>query len=214
MEAKITESYIRYRRWIGILGMALPFIVLFFGLFGDNGPQWYYSISATFYTNAGPAFMVIMGAVGFFLITYDPGYGVLDRAINTLTGIFALLIIFFPCSATLLSRVGLLHIPLKASAIIHNACAAVFFLLLAFTNLFLFTKSSSTPTKQKLLRNLIYRIGGIGILAFLVVQVILTAAKIDAPYTVINEAAMLFCYGVPWLVKGETILKDNPALPE
>jgi hypothetical protein len=210
---KIEESYISHRRWLGILGTALPFIVLFFGRFGENDPEWYYSISAAFYTNAAPAFTAIMGAVGVFLITYNPGYGKLDRVINILTGVFALLIAFFPRGATELSRVGLLHIPVKVSAIIHNISAAIFFLLLAFNNLFLFTKGGDNPTKEKLVRNIIYRIGGIGILGFMAIQIIITITKPEGPYTTVNEAGMLLCFGAAWLIKGETILKDNPALP-
>jgi len=208
----ISQSYLNQRRALGILGITLPFLVLFFGKLGQNSPGWFYSISATFYTNAAPVFIAIMGAVGLFLVTYDL-YSTLDRVINKLSGLFALVVAFIPCGATKMERVGLLYIPVKVSAVIHNISAAVFFLLLAFNILFLFTKSSGHPTPEKLKRNVIYRFCGIGILAFIIIQIITSIAKLDGPYTLINEAGMLLCFGIAWLIKGETLFKDKPVLP-
>jgi hypothetical protein len=218
----MNNAHIRLRQTLGALGIALPVIVVLFGLLGDNQAQWYYSISATYYTNAGPLFVAIMGAVGLFLITYQ-GYKSnsinwlnrnLDAIINTASGILALVIAFFPCSATDLSYVGILYLPLSVSSLIHNIAACVFFLLLAVNILFLFTKSISWPTKQKITRNLVYRICGSGILVFIGIQAILTVSPLSGPYTLINEAGMLLCFGIAWLIKGEALLKDKPALPD
>jgi hypothetical protein len=74
----------------------------------------------------------------------------------------------------------------------------------------LFTKSSGAGTKEKTRRNLVYRVCGIGILAFMAVQAYTSyLAKLDGLYTTANEAAMLFFFGAAWLVKGETLLKDG-----
>ena len=56
------------------------------------------------------------------------------------------------------------------------------------------------------------RIGGcdVGILVFIASQVIFSISPVSGPYTMINEAGMLLCFGVAWLVKGETIFKDKP----
>ena len=205
---KIENSYLNQRRALGVLGISLPFLVLGFGQLGQNSPQWYYSISATFYTNAGPLFIAIMGSVGVFLISYI-GYSRLDNIINKLSGLFALLIAFFPCGATELDYVGILHMPLKASAIIHNASAAIFFAMLAFNILFLFTKGSIGPTPQKIRRNRLYRTCGSGILVFMAAQVAVSVLALTGPYTLLNEMMMLFCFGLAWLVKGETFWKDK-----
>ena len=217
----IHPAYIQLRQTLGVLGIALPLLVILFGLLGHNGPEWWYSISATYYTNAGPLFIAIMGAVGLFLMTYHGYYSIspnwfvryCDRIVNTASGIFCLLVAFFPCGASELERVGILFIPVKTSAIIHDVSACILFLLLAFNILFLFTKSASNPTREKICRNRIYRICGVGILVFIASQVIFSLSSVSGPYTMINEAGMLLCFGVAWLVKGETIFKDKPALP-
>jgi len=214
MMTQIAKAYIWQRRFLGVLGITLPFLVLLFGLFGNNGPDWYYSISASAYTNAAPWFLTTMGAVGWFLIAYGAAiyreYSSLDFAINLASGIFALLISCFPCLTAAVERAGLIPLPIKTCSIIHNTSAAVFFFLLAMNILVLFTKSSGSMTKEKQRRNLIYRVCGIGILLFMAVQAYTSFfAKLDGPYTMANEAAMLFLFGAAWLVKGETLLKDS-----
>jgi len=204
----IEKAYIRLRQVLGGLGIALPVLVILFGLLGQNGPEWYYSISATYYANSGPLFIAVMGAVGLFLITYR-GYSRLDFVINLASGVFALLIAFFPCGATSDEYVGLLHLPRDISQLVHNISACVFFILLACNILFLFTKGTGEPTKQKLARNRLYRICGVGIAIFIAFQIATSLLKLPGPYTMINETVMLLCFGVAWLVKGETLLKDK-----
>jgi hypothetical protein len=201
-------NHLILRQTLGALGIALPALVILFGLFGQNGPQWWYSISATYYANSGTIFSLIMGGVAFFLITYRM-YSKLDSAVNILAGVFALLIILFPCATNLYTHVGAFQVPVGVSALIHNISACVFFVLLAFNILILFTKSGPNPTKAKLQRNRIYRICGTGIVAFMVSQVIFTLVPIVGPYTMVNEAGMLLCFGVAWLIKGGALMKDK-----
>jgi hypothetical protein len=153
-----------------------------------------------------------MVAVGIFLITYQ-GYQYIDRVVNTASGISALVITFFPCSTTSATHVGILHIPIRLSSIIHKAAAAVFFILLAFNILFLFTKTSGNPTEQKGWRNLAYYTCGFGIVFFMLLQITTSAFAVPGPTTLINETGMLFCFGVAWLIKGEVLMPDKPALP-
>jgi len=201
-------NHLILRQTLGALGIALPALVILFGLLGHNGPEWYYSISATYYANSGAVFCLVMGAVAFFLMTYRM-YSRLDYAVNILSGVFALLIILFPCATDLYTHVGTFHVPVKVSSLIHNISACIFFLLLAFNILFLFTKSVPSPTREKLKRNRLYRVCGIGILAFMASQIVFTVAPFAGPYTIINEAGMLMCFGFAWLVKGNALLKDN-----
>jgi len=203
------------RRTLGLLGITLPVMAILLGCLGNNAPGWYYSISASAYTNVAPWFIATMGAVGWFLISYAfyarEEYGKLDFAVNLASGVFALVVAFFPCWTTAVKTAGLIPLSVKACSIIHNASAAAFFLLLAFNVLFLFTKTSGNPTAEKLKRNLAYRICGCGMLAFIVSQVVTTVIKVDGPATMANEAGMLLCFGIAWLVKGEAILKDKVA---
>ena len=201
-------NFLFLRQMIGYLGIILPVLVIIFGVLGQNGPEWYYSISATYYANSGTVFTLIMGAVAFFLISYRM-YSRLDSIVNFLAGVAALLIILFPCYTTELIHVGTFQTPVDLSATIHNISACVFFCLLAFNILFLFTRSSGNPTKEKLKRNRVYRICGLCILFFMVLQVVLTLSPLTGPYTLINEAGMLIFFGVAWLVKGNALLRDN-----
>ena len=200
-------NHLILRQTLGFLGIALPALVILLGLLGYNGPQWYYSISATYYANSGTVFILIMGAVAFFLMTYRM-YSWLDSFVNFMSGVFALVIVLFPCYTTELTHVGTFNLPVELSAFIHNVAACAFFTLLAFNILFLFTRKDKHPTKQKLARNKVYRICGLGIVLFMAAQITCTFMAFTGPYTMVNEAGMLLCFGVAWLVKGQGLLKD------
>jgi hypothetical protein len=209
----IKSAYSIHRRTLGILGFALPFLVFILGQFGNNGHEWYYSISATYYTNASVLFCIILGASGIFFFFFWIGvrkeYGMLDFIVNVASGIFALLILIFPCSATELERVGLFNLPVKLSGLLHNISACAFFLLLAFNILFLFTKSSGEKTKGKIQRNRVYRACGVGILVFMGVLIATTVFQFVGPVVLICESGMLDCFAASWIVKGEAILPDE-----
>lgn len=150
---------LRLRAMIGWLGMLLPWIVV--ALIRYFPP----SISATWYTNACTPFMIILGAASFLLICYK-GYTKVDDILLTCSGIAGLLICLFPCSISEIpTKVGTFMIDADISAIIHNASAVIFFGLLSYNSLFLFTKSSGEMTRNKKMRNIIYRICGIGMIA-------------------------------------------------
>lgn len=150
---------VRLRVMIGLLGMLLPWIVaLLFG--GIPG-----SISATYYTaQCITPFMIILGAASLLLISYR-GYTKLDDIILTCAGIAGLMICLFPCYNSALSFVGTFNVPVNLSSNIHNISAVIFFALLSFNSLFLFTKSDNKHrTWKKNARNIIYVICGIGMI--------------------------------------------------
>ena len=80
--------------------------------------------------------------------------------------------------------------------------------MLSINSLFLFTLGEENPTKQKKIRNIVYRVCGIGMLCALALMVIPVSffAK-----TFIVEAIALTFFGISWLVKGQAlgILKDK-----
>ena len=150
---------VRLRVMIGLLGILLPFIVA--ALFGALPA----SISATYYVaQCITPFMIILGSASLLLISYK-GYTRLDDIILTCAGIAGLLICFCPCYSSTLTIVGTFMLPSSISGWIHNISAIVFFGLLSFNSLFLFTKSSGEMTKKKKIRNIIYIICGIGMIA-------------------------------------------------
>lgn len=190
---------VRLRTMIGWLGMLLPWIVVLLNLAFPP------SISATYYVaTCITPFMIILGSASLLLISYK-GYDWKDDLVLTSSGIAGLCICLFPCnpSASLDSVVGLLGgtfaIPAAASNTIHFISAIVFFALLAYNSIFLFTKSSGEMTKQKKIRNIIYRICGIGMLASFLIALL--------PHFYIQtwllEAIALFFFGISFLTKAE-----------
>lgn len=198
---------IRLRAILGWLGMLLPIIVCALScLFGYGVPD---SISATYYipTCITP-FMIILGSAGILLICYS-GYDNQDNIICTLAGIFALLICIFPCSnpdmiaaGLIPNRVGTFQLPADISGYIHNASAVIFFLLLAYNSLFLFTKGSDNPTLNKKKRNTIFRVCGIGMLIALIFIIPVSIFKIWSGTWVIEMIALGF-FGISWLTKSD-----------
>lgn len=184
---------LRLRALIGWLGMLLPWIVV---LLIHYIPE---SISATWYTNACTSFMIILGSASFLLICYK-GYTTSDDVLLTCSGIAGLLICLFPCSISEVSgKVGTFLIDIKISAIIHNLSAIVFFGLLSFNSFFLFTKSSGFMTRNKKIRNIIYRICGVGMMAsFLLLLLPDFYIKIW-----LVETIALFFFGISFLTKAD-----------
>lgn len=91
---------------------------------------------------------------------------------------------------------------------VHGTLAAL--LTLAYFSLFLFTMTDSRkgpPTAQKLKRNVVYRVCGYTILSVSYKPI---AEKIPSLHPVFwLDSLAVEAFGVSWLVKGETILKDK-----
>ena len=184
---------VRLRVMIGVLGMILPLIVvLLFG--GIPG-----SISETYYdAQCITPFMIILGAASVLLMSYR-GYTKVDDILLTLAGIAGLLICLFPCNNSAMAYVGTFMIPEAISGIIHNISAVIFFGILSFNSLFLFTKSNGVMTNKKKARNIIYIICGIGMIASF-------AILLFPPFygnIWVVEAIALFFFGVSFLTKAD-----------
>jgi hypothetical protein len=148
----------------------------------------------------------IISGISLFLISYH-GYSRLDSVISKLAGLFALIVGFVPTAP-----VPIKHDP---KSIIHYLAAAVFFILLSYMSICLFTKTGSgSMTKQKKERNWIYRFCGITML-FSVSCIALDnipIIKTHIPFfseTIFFETIALTFFGVSWQTKGEFILKDK-----
>lgn len=204
----VTVNTKRMRIMIGILGMLLPWLVALITL------SWPESISATYYSLfAVGTFMVILGSAGILLINYK-GYEKIDDIMATIAGIFGILICLFPMTYVDNPEIktGVLHLPSNISNIFHCISAFGFFGILAFMSFFLFTKSDNQPTKQKKIKNIIYRVCGVGMLAAFLLLLLNLIPSVDIPnLTWIVEAIALFFFGTSWIVKSDAIpwLKDN-----
>lgn len=199
----------RVRNVCGLLGGLLPFIAIFSVLLIKDRPEHaLYSISATYYLS--PALVGVLSAASIVLMCYD-GYSLLDNIVTTISGVFGLGIVLFPCTVgwhNSTDLVGFFQVPMYISNKIHCACAAIFFCLLAFNSYFLFTKTDdfATVTDNKKKRNIVYRVCAIGMLVFMIFQVISVSVSWLPGYcTMINEIALLFFFAVSWLTKGNSL---------
>ncbi|MGE4064813.1 MAG: DUF998 domain-containing protein [Rhodospirillaceae bacterium] len=208
----IIISYLGLRKFIGVLGLGLPFVLiagnLLIGRDGQRGLQP--SISDYYYTVMEGVFVGALCAIAAFLFSYR-GYDWRDRVAGLIAGAAALLVAWFPTTpdadkATEITGVG----------IVHFTAAGVFFFTLAYFCLYLFTRTRSiaTMSPRKRTRNRIYRICGwtiVGAFVALAVYFVFfkTTALTDLKPVLWLEIAMIVPFGISWLVKGEFILRDE-----
>lgn len=199
-------SYRWVRRAIGIIGIALPFVLLIGGLVLDGvGVQS--SISAYYYTVMGDVFVGSLCAQGVFLISYR--YRRRDAVLSTVAGVLVILVALLPTAPV---------DPTASQSLIgavHLVCATLYYLSLAYFSYFVFTKTDPErpPTARKLLRNKVYRTCGAVVVACLVgagVTGMLLRDSLGPLHPVFwFETLAGLAFGAAWLIKGETLLRDR-----
>lgn len=205
-EEKLNKEFLKHqRKMLGILcGLLAPLAILF-GMFGDNPDEWWYSISATYYSNAKMLMIGLLFTTFVYFVSYR-GLDFRDNVITAVSGISALGVIAFPTNTNFIdnnSTVGLFNLPVTISHTIHCGCASALFVSFAVMILFQFTQSKSKMTEQKKKRNVLYRICGYTIIAFMAWQIASVVLEIPGYWTLINEAVMLTAFAVAWLCKAE-----------
>ena len=201
----------RIRVFAGVLGMTLPWIAMLGAFIVSKAqPQtmpaefWTkLSISETYYLT--PALAGILTTAAVVLMSYK-GYSLLDHVITSLSGVFGIMIVLFPCNCPMVTNetlVGFFQLPARISDIIHCTAAVIFFILLAFNSIFLFTKDGNDKnqelSKQKKIKNFIFRVCGVGMLGGMALVLFPT---FDAQIFIAEAIALTF-FGISWLVKGE-----------
>lgn len=189
---------VRLRCTIGWLGMLLPWIVLILSLaYGYGFPV---SISATYFVQTCiTPFMITLGSAGLLLFSYK-GYDKKDDIICSLAGLSALFVCLFPCRSFTYDYVGTFNVPTVLSGMIHNISAVVFFGLLAYNSLCLFTKTSGEITENKKKRNIIFRVCGLGMIGSFVLLVPLTLLQVASCIWIVEAIALMF-FAISWLTK-------------
>jgi hypothetical protein len=213
-DKNLVIAYLLLRKVIGVLGVSLPFI-LAIGAFIFFGSELQSSLSSYYHTGMRDVFVGILWAIGFFLFSYK-GYERADNIAGNLACIFAIGVALFPTppdtdpSGTI-SWIGVLHF----------AFAALFFSTLIYFSLFLFTKTDPlrrAVTLQKLQRNKVYKVCGYTMAACILLIGIYSLLPKDTkvslePYDLVFwlETIAIIAFGISWLIKGETFLKDKVA---
>ncbi len=211
----IVISYMNLRTLIGILGMLLPVMCFAWSLIVNN-KNVLESISMYYYTNFRDMVLGVLITFSAFLITYK-GYDLLDNIITILIGVSGICIALFPCeNIEVTEKVSFLLLNNSQTSIIHYSSAGLFFTLLAYNSLFLFTKSKEQVIGKspKYYRNIIYRISGAviltGLIGILIVLLFTSKRFINKSHIIlILETIMLTAFGTSWFVKGGLILRDK-----
>ena len=211
------------RNAIGILGAALPFVLALGGLvlFSTSIQS---SLSAYYHTDMGDVFVGTLCTIGVFFYAYKGYTGELgnDKAVANWAGIFAIGVALFPADPS-----GGVGLPETFTGRVHIVCAAIFFSILAYFSLCLFTKSCFKPDDrppQKRRRDKVYRAAGYTILGSIGLIVILGGIKmlgfvsaeliqaVEAWHPVfVLESVAVIAFGVAWLTKGQALMRDDPA---
>jgi hypothetical protein len=198
-------SFLTLRKVIGVLGLTLVPILVLGTFILDHTNHVQISVSAYYYTCTRNALVGMICGISLFLLSYH-GFEKQDSIISKLAGLFALGIAFFPTSET--SDKG------DIISKLHYITAGVFFVLLSYMSIALFTKSEGTMTEQKKKRNRVYRISGIVMLVSVAGIPIDSIPAIHEQIaflkpTLILETLALTSFGFSWLIKGEFLLKDK-----
>lgn len=209
-------SYMILRKTVGVLGTALPFLISLGGLIVFKiGLQ--NSISAYYYTGMRDVFVGILWAIGIFLFAYK-GYDRVDNITGNLACLFAVGITLFPTTPEGTDIIVSTHA--RIIGYVHMGFAALFFGTLSYFSLVLFTKthqnSASPMTARKQQRNTVYVVCGYIMLVCIVLMSIYSflpgksVAFLSSAHPIYwLEALAIVAFGVSWLIKGETILKDE-----
>jgi len=150
----LVHSYLFLRRAIGLIGIALPVVLIVGKLLVDG--DLLDSISGYYYSDLRDVYVGSMCAIGVFLLSYR-GYGPTDDIIGNIAAFAAIGVALFPTTPD--------DHPTRTDQIIgglHITFAAVFFLMLAFFCLVLFPKTDKAhPTQRKIQRNRAYLAYGV-----------------------------------------------------
>jgi len=222
-------SYLNLRLCIGVLGIALPFILRIGSAIFPPDP---YSVSAYYYSAMRNILVASLCVLGIFLLTYQ-GYDKLDSRITNVCGAATIGVALFPTSNPGFKPtwVGHVHPVVAGIALAGQALMALQFTQSAPRDraarwlddvkrmlralVFRYAQRVYDEHGKKLARNRIYS----ACAWLIIIGVVLALAQNFWPDSVKAETQWLFwfeslsiaSFGFAWLVKGETLLKDAAA---
>ncbi|WP_258104783.1 DUF998 domain-containing protein [Marinoscillum sp. MHG1-6] len=198
------------------MSIFFPVVLVFGSILKGGCAEIQNAISSYYYTNMRDLFVGWICLVSMLLMSYK-GYGRIDQVLSITAGVFALGVAFFPTSIrppfTACVSEGINQ---GVRGVIHLVSAAGFLITLAYLSYFQFTKSRRWTTPRKRIRNLIYQVCAIImvastiLIAFYMITWKFTFPALQGLKPIFwLETIALFAFGFSWLVKGEIILKDR-----
>jgi len=201
-------SYLTLRKFIGLIGILLPFALVIIHILLVRQLVMQGSVSGYYYTDVRGILVGSLCAIGVFLFAYR-GYGAWDNILTNAAGVFAIGVALFPTAPVNPSPRA------RDIGYVHFACAGLLFAVLAVIALWQFTKTEPNTERsaEKKKRDLVYRICGI-VIALCLVLVPIESLVIGAPIQRFRplfwlEAVAVVAFGIAWLVKGQAVLKDK-----
>jgi hypothetical protein len=216
-DKELVVSYLTLRQMIGWVGLLMPLTVrlgalLFEGIRSTN------SISAYYYTGMRDVFVSTLVLVGALLSCYrTPARR--DNWVAVVAGVAAVGIGLFPMEPIYAVEI-LRRYPEMAEAKcyinrgflgFHFLFVTTFFALSFISVYFRFSAfTPENPTKQKLIRNKIYKVCGAAMLvAFVTIGFLALFNKGGSVFW--PETLAVVAFAAAWLVKGQMVLKDRSA---
>jgi hypothetical protein len=205
-------SYYALRQAVGWIAVGLP-VALALPWYLLHGPPVLPSISDYYYTGMRNLFVGSLCGIGLFNFSCR-GYDLQDEIAGTLSGVCAVGVAFCP---TLPTQTNPCTPANQTLGVLHWVFAAVLFATLAYMCIELFTMTARNVllTRQKLERNRLYYTCGVVILASALTIAFLNWRNMSFTIlglgsTFLLETIALWAFGLAWLVKGGTFLRDKP----
>ena len=212
----LVVSYLTLRQMIGWTGLLMPFVVRI-GAMGFQHLATQGSISAYYYTSMRDVFVSTLVLVGA-LMTCNRSAKWFDNAMSVAAGIAAIGVGLFPIDPAFAKEISD-RCPCLADhrCVIHGILGyhyvfvIVFFALITVMVTLRFPAFTPRNAEREMrIRNVIYRVCGVVmLLSFILIGV----ADLREKSFFWPESVAVFAFGVAWLVKGQTILKDKPGAP-
>ena len=92
------RNFLVLRLFIGALGIALPFLLVFIGHGLDGDPWVRNSLSVYYYSGVGAIFVGVLTTIAFFLVAYRLLDLNLENALSFAAGVCVLAVVLFPTS--------------------------------------------------------------------------------------------------------------------
>lgn len=203
---KYVKSFLLLRILIGVIGIAMPFLLVLgkLLLFGDH--QLGGSLSGYYHTGVRDIFVGSLCAIAIFLLTYMAFHYVWDNVLSIVAGLAALGVALFPTGGA--STLTPLQEKWGEPAVsrVHFICAALFIGSLAVIS-FLFgyregRKKGSDRSRRLWWRTLHWTCAAVILAAVAYIALTKGLGWRDGHSILYGEAVATLAFGVSWLTKG------------